>query len=352
LVGPLQAVENRNIPDFDDLTFNRGGGIVEIEFWMDIGDILSSQVGNLINYRVCLRKDERLGVCVHEEQLRQFSKSWLAAGKKFEFSDKVKPRSLLGKTSKSTDFYRREDGRYVDSFVFGMDKLTLSLTPPDQQRYPTANTVKRFLRDGIRYVQLNSRAMRLPCAATRPTELELDGSNLARVVGVLLGEGYLDRRRENEFSPKEALDRWTDHLRYALPDLKAIAWDRRQADNAEFIVLKYESGLECPSWLISDGTLRMLALTVLAFLPSSPGIYMVEEPENGVHPKALEIMLRSLATVPVSQVLIATHSPFVVQHAGRDALLCFSRDQEGTIITPGKDHPALKEMVSRGVSNT
>lgn len=74
-------------------------------------------------------------------------------------------------------------------------------------------------------------------------------------------------------------------------------------------MLKYENGLECPSWLVSDGTLRMLALTLLAFLPPSPGIYMVEEPENGVHPKGLEIILRSLSTIPESQMLLATHSP-------------------------------------------
>jgi predicted ATPase len=87
----------------------------------------------------------------------------------------------------------------------------------------------------------------------------------------------------------------------------------------------------------------MLALTLPAFLPPEPALYMVEEPENGVHPKALEIILRSLSTVPGSQMLLATHSPFVVQQCGIEPLLCFSRDADGAHIIAGANHPMLKE---------
>ena len=135
---------------------------------------------------------------------------------------------------------------------------------------------------------------------------------------------------------------WAEHLRYALPNLLNIGWDRRQADNAEFVLLRYENGLEAPSWVLSDGTLRMLALTLPAFLPPEPAVYMVEEPENGVHPKALEIILRSLSSIPDGQMLLATHSPFVVQQCGLEPLFCFTWDDRGTKILPGKDHPTLK----------
>ena len=67
--GPRQAVELRNIPDFDDLTFNRQGGKVEIELWLDMGDILPIQQGNLLRYTVSIRKDDRLGTCMDGELL-------------------------------------------------------------------------------------------------------------------------------------------------------------------------------------------------------------------------------------------------------------------------------------------
>lgn len=338
--SPAAAIESRHIADFDDLTWMRQGGPIEIELWLDLSDQLPALAESLINYRLAIHQDQRLGVCVHDEQLRQYSKNWLPSGKKLEFSPRVKPKRLLGKTAKGTDFYVREKGTYQDSFNFGLDKLTLALTPPDEERYPTANAVRRFLMQGVRYIQLNSPAMRLPCPATRSTDLELDGTNLARVVGRLLGEkAGLGPYWAEKGSP---VSNWAEHLRYALPDLSHIGWARRQADNAEYLMLKYDNGLEAPSWILSDGTLRMLALTLPAFMPPEPAIYMVEEPENGVHPKALEIILRSLSSVPGGQVLLATHSPFVVQQCGIEPLLCFSRDENGAHIIPGPSHPLLR----------
>ncbi|MEO5349386.1 MAG: AAA family ATPase [Magnetococcus sp. YQC-3] len=359
-VGPLKAVEKRGIPDFDDLTFMRRGGAIDIELWFDGAVLLDAQKDNLLQYKISIAKDERLGISLRDESLQQYAKSWQPSGNPFTFSEKVKPKRLLGKTGKGTDFYQRENGKYQDSFVFGMDKSTLSLTPPDDERYPTANAVKRFLMQGIRYIQLNSPAMRLPCPATRGTELELDGTNLARVVGQRMMPSLsgadpvapvLKRMVSQNpawfpafhLQPSDAMVRWTDHLRYALPTLRAIGWGSRSADNAEFLLLKYENGLECPSWLTSDGTLRMLALTLPAFLPAKPGIYMVEEPENGVHPKGLEIILRALSSIPDAQVLVATHSPLVVQQVGLEQLLCFSATPDGTRILPGAQHPALAD---------
>jgi predicted ATPase len=325
--GPLKAVEER-VPEFRDLTYMRKGGPIEIELWLDLSASLPARK-DLLHYRIAIVDDERIGVRVADEVL--------------QLQGKAKRRRFVGKTSSGTYFYQREDGRYQDVFDFGLGKLALSLTPPDQYRYPTANTAKAFLTRGIRYMQLNSRAMRDPCPATRSTDLELDGTNLARVVGRLIRSANGNHSSSQPSGPVDTLDSWTDHLRYALDDLQAIGWAAREPDRAEYIILKYAGGLECPSWLLSDGTLRMLALTLPAFLPASPTIYMVEEPENGVHPKALEIILKALAGIPEAQVFIATHSPLVVQEEGVDVLLCFTRDDQGVHTVPGNKHPALQD---------
>ena len=338
--SPAAAVEARHVSKFDDLTWMRRGGAIEIEMWFDLGDQLPELTESLLHYRIAIHQDDQLGVSVKDELLGKYSKSWLPSGKRLEFSPKSKPGRLLGKTSKGTDFYTREKGNYTDSFNFGLDKLALALTPPDEDRYPAANAVRNFLRQGVRYLQLDSPAMRLPCPATRPTRLELDGVNLARVVGKHLGanggSGPIWAK------PDSAIGRWAAHLRYAVPDLEMIGWDRRLGDNAEYLLLRYANGLEVPSWLLSDGTLRMMALTIPAFLPVESAVYLVEEPENGVHPLALEIILRSLSSIPGAQTLLATHSPFVIQQCGVKPLLCFSRDDLGTRITPGYEHEKLK----------
>ncbi len=108
-------------------------------------------------------------------------------------------------------------------------------------------------------------------------------------------------------------------------------------------MLQYRGGLEVPSWTTSDGTLRLMALTLLAYLPERDVVYLVEEPENGIHPRAVETMYQSLSNVYDSQVLLATHSPLILGLVEAEQLLCFSKDQDGaTQIVRGPDHPNLK----------
>lgn len=327
--GPLKAVEER-APEYRDLTFMRQGGPIEFDFHLRFFGPPGDALGKL-HYRLGLTSDERLGVRVTEELLKRVHPGAKGgAGMR-----------LLGKTASGKDFYRRESGTYADSFQFGPDKLALSFTQPDTQKYPTGNVVKNFLAQGVRYIQLNSAAMRQPALATRPTELDLDGTNLPRVVGSLLRNGSNGR---SNTEGRSAIARWTEHLRYALEDLESIGWAARQPDNAEYLVLKFAGGLECPSWLLSDGTLRMLALTLPAFLSGPPCLYMVEEPENGVHPHALEIIVKALGAIPGAQVFVATHSPLVVQQVGVKPLLCFTRDEKkGVRIISGEKHSALKD---------
>ncbi len=327
--GPLAAVEER-APEYRDLTFMRQGGPIEFDLRLRFFEPPNDALGT-VHYRLALLYDEQLGIRISEELLERIE----------PVAKRGAGMRLLGKTSSGSDFYRRESGTYMDSFQFGLSKLALSLTPPDLQKYPTGNVVKNFLSQGVRYIQLDSRAMRQPAPATRPTDLELDGTNLPRVVGSLLRNGMASKSGSEGLM---AVKRWTEHLRYALEDLESIGWAARQPDNAEYLKLRFAGGLECPSWLLSDGTLRMLALTLPAFLPAPPSLYMVEEPENGVHPHALEIIVKALAAIPGAQVFVATHSPLVVQQVGAEPLLCFRRDETtGVRIIHGGSHPALKD---------
>ena len=109
-------------------------------------------------------------------------------------------------------------------------------------------------------------------------------------------------------------------------------------------MLKYSNGLEVPSWKVSDGTLRLLALTMMAYMPQLSGLYMIEEPENGIHPGALQDVFDSLASFYEAQVLLATHSPEFVAIADVKHLLCFGKTGEGAIdIVPGMQHPYLQD---------
>ena len=84
---------------------------------------------------------------------------------------------------------------------------------------------------------------------------------------------------------------------------------------------------------ISDGTLRFLALAVLAEDPEAKGLICIEEPENGLHPERLTSMANLIRDLAVDvenrvdsenimrQVIVATHSPYFFQLQDPDDVL-------------------------------
>ena len=117
----------------------------------------------------------------------------------------------------------------------------------------------------------------------------------------------------------------------------------REEDRHLYLTLGYKTGVTVPSWVASDGTMRFLALTLLAYLPSS-GIYLIEEPENGLHPFALDAVYDALSSAHDSQVLSASHSPAFLKLADPREALCFAKNSEGaTDIVRGDRHPLLQD---------
>ncbi|MCE2970192.1 MAG: ATP-binding protein, partial [Burkholderiales bacterium] len=137
---------------------------------------------------------------------------------------------------------------------------------------------------------------------------------------------------------------WLAHVRTALEDVVDIDTVERPEDKHRYLVVKYRNGAEVPSWLLSDGTLRLLALTLPAYLRDMDGVYLIEEPENGIHPRAIETVIQSLSSLYSGQVLLATHSPIALNIVDPAHILCFAKNKDGaTDIVAGDRHPALRE---------
>ena len=74
-----------------------------------------------------------------------------------------------------------------------------------------------------------------------------------------------------------------------------------------------QDGIWMSSRVISEGTLRVIALCAMAANPFTSGLIAFEEPENGVHPRRIESITKILASAAQRrQVVVTTHSPLVV----------------------------------------
>ena len=123
----------------------------------------------------------------------------------------------------------------------------------------------------------------------------------------------------------------------------------RPEDRHLYLAVRYSNLEPIPSWLLSDGTLRLFALTLLAYLPHHQEIYLIEEVENGVHPRAIEAVFDSLSSVYDGQVLLATHSPLIVGLSKPEQVLCFAKNASGaTSIVRGSEASKVKRLARTG----
>lgn len=242
-------------------------------------------------------------------------------------------KTVVNKIQDGNDNFYDETGRGWDhAFRLGPRKSALGNLPEDESRFPVATWLKGLLGTGVQRIVLNSRLMRLASPPGQSRTFKTDGSNLPTVVAAL-----------RRISEKRYTD-WLDHVRTALPDILNVEVVEREDDRHRYLVVEYRGFLSVPSWMVSDGTLRLLALTLPAYLPELGGIYLVEEPENGVHPAAIDTIFQSLSSTYSAQVLLATHSPVILGAADASDVLCFAKTPDGaTDIVVGSNHPALTE---------
>ncbi|MBU1195217.1 MAG: AAA family ATPase [Proteobacteria bacterium] len=137
---------------------------------------------------------------------------------------------------------------------------------------------------------------------------------------------------------------WIDHVKTALPQVENIFVKEREEDHHAYFIVLYQGGYEVTSSGLSEGTLRILALTIIPYLDNLPSLIITEEPESGIHPRAIESVLQSLSSVYGSQVLVSSQSPVVLAQSELDKILCARLSDNGAAsIVKGIDHPQLKE---------
>ena len=255
------------------------------------------------------------------------------------------PASVLAKRARKRwhKVISKKSGRdFFTSETGGMQGKNLQIDPRKpalanlfqaEEFFPATLWVRDILMGGIRVLALNSAAMRRPSSPSVPRMFRTDGSNLPLVVR------DLRNRHEKDFKD------WLEHLRIVLPNLQTIDVIERPEDRHLYLNVHY-SNLEhpVPSWLLSDGTLRLFALTLLAYLPHNGEVYLIEEVENGIHPRAIEAIFDSLSSVYDGQVLLTTHSPLIVGLTKPEQVLCFAKNPSGaTSIMRGSEHPKLRD---------
>jgi predicted ATPase len=100
--------------------------------------------------------------------------------------------------------------------------------------------------------------------------------------------------------------------------------------------------------LLSDGTVDVIALITALFFENKD-VVVIEEPERDIHPHLISGLMELMKDAArYKQIIVTTHSPEVVKHAGLDNLLLVSRDRNGFSII---SRPSEKEEVKIFLKN-
>lgn len=348
----LDVAVNERTQNFEHLIFGRSGKRFELAIEAKVPEDRREKLVNrefeIIRYEVSVGMEEKSeeASILAEKVLLKAVPACSRNGQRELFPSPPKPRKSImsPKTAKGTkaivnkvaggnDNFYDETGRGWDhSFKLGPRKSALGNLPEDESKFPASTWLKRLLLEGVQQFVLNSLLIRKASPPGQVRGFKPDGSNLPWVIKSL-----------QKKSPDRFHD-WIAHVRTALPDIETIRTIERPDDKHRYLVVCYRGGLQIPSWVASDGTLRLLALTLPAYLPDFQGVYLVEEPENGIHPTAVQTMFQSLSSVYNAQMLLATHSPVILSLAEPHSVLCFAKSKEGaTDIVSGSEHPALKK---------
>ena len=221
---------------------------------------------------------------------------------------------------------------WAPSYRLGPRRSALANLPDVVEDFPIATWLRDTLRESLQNLMLNSLSLRQTSRPGQGLSFKPDGSNLPWVVNSL---------RVNDLA---RFRQWIEHIRTALPDIEDVSTVELPDTRERFLQVVYRDGFKVPSWMVSDGTLRMFALTLPAYLTSFKGVYLIEEPENGIHPMAMETVFQALKNVHTAQILLATHSPVILSCAEPSEILCFKKDDEGaTDVVSGDEHPQLRK---------
>ena len=240
-------------------------------------------------------------------------------------------RKLTGEESAETEIVELLDKRKLGIATLGALK-----------QHPRMSSFRQFV-EGWYLSYFTPRAARsLPLAGPQK-HLNVDGDNLGNVVQ------FMEREQPERF--RAILKRIAGRI----PGIDRI--DTERSADGRLLLRFNDKGFSDPFYAqqMSDGTLKIFAYLIMLADPEPPPFVCIEEPENGVYHKLLEVLaeeLRRHATAGKNapQIFVTTHQPYFVDALQPDETWILEKRQDGFAnILRASDDVVVNNMVTEGV---
>lgn len=231
----------------------------------------------------------------------------------------------------------QEDGNiHMERYSLRLSDMELSLSQvKDPGKYFLLNAIQGAVSTISLYDTFDTSAgseIRKPAPYSKLERISPSGDNLVQ---------WLSNAKNNDLS---LYKRVLEYLNKVNPHFEEFNF--KELGELTYLYLQ-ESGLNRAVGMkhLSEGTLRFLLLTAILLNKKRGSIVGIDEPEGGLHPDMLfsisELIHHAAET---SQLMIATHSPLLLNAFDLDDIIVFEKDATNSSIVKYYDEDDFPEM--------
>lgn len=277
-----------------------------------------NSISQPITYDLQIDKDKSGRPFVKTERLRQ-KRAGQETGEPFSFLYLKKGQGTAWKgTTASDDGVESTDQEEIslaNNRALGIATLGSLKTHPRIVRF------RDFIHNWYLSYFLPNAAKNQPPAGSQ-SRLTVQGDNLANVIQ------YLERDHSKIFNKILA------DISEKIPGINRIT--SKRLEDGKLLLCFNDNAFVDPffSFQMSDGTLKLLAYLIMLNDPTPPSFMGIEEPENGLYPELLGILVNefrehTLRSEKRSQIFITTHQPLILDALKADEVWVMTKDVQG-----------------------
>ena len=210
------------------------------------------------------------------------------------------------------------------------------------KQHPRIAAFREFLEGWYLSYFTPDAARGLPMAGLQ-RRLSAHGDNLGNVVQ------YMEREHRDGF------DRILNKIAGRVPGIDRITTER--SPDGRLLLRFNDRGFVDPFYAqqMSDGTLKLFAYLMMLEDPNPPPLICIEEPENGLYHKLLEILAaefraRATGEKNAPQIFVTTHHPYLVDALAPEEVWVLEKGADGfATISRASDDPTVKALADEGL---
>ena len=210
------------------------------------------------------------------------------------------------------------------------------------KQHPRIAAFREFLEGWYLSYFTPDAARGLPMAGPQ-RRLSIHGDNLGNVVQ------YIEREHPDRF------ENILNKIAGRVPGIDRISTKR--SPDGRLLLQFNDRGFQDPFYAqqMSDGTLKLFAYLLMLEDPSPPPLICIEEPENGLYHKLLEILAaefraRATGEKNAPQIFVTTHHPYLVDALTPEEVWVLEKGEDGfATISRASDDPIVKALADEGL---